>query len=81
MGKAISIAGWLVFIGAVIGAICRTGPDDPVTASMKESGVYKPVITVLAVVLALLLIWVIREMRRTIKLRRQLDDLQKRKGW
>jgi hypothetical protein len=80
MGKAISKAGCLLFIAAVIGAIFRTGPDDPVTASMKASGVYYSFVKVLCGLTGIVLIWLIYEIRVTVKLHRKLEDLKRRRG-
>ena len=56
MGKRLSMLGWLVFIAALIGAIFRTGPDDPMTASLKASGDYRPTMTILGVLIGVAVI-------------------------
>jgi len=79
MGKAISKAGWLLFIAAAVGAFVRTGSDDPLTATLKASGVYQPAMLGLAIVFGLILIWLIREMRVGVRLQRKLNELKARK--
>ena len=51
MGKHISMLGWVIFIVALFGGIGRTGPDDPITASMKASGTYGSVLTILGLLI------------------------------
>lgn len=80
MSKRISKLGWMVFIATALGAIFRTGPDDPMTASLKASGDYQPVMTVLGVLIATAVIWLIWEMRVTVKLQKKLDELKRRKS-
>jgi membrane protein YqaA with SNARE-associated domain len=79
MGNAASKAGWLIFVFALAGAVLHTGPDDPITAGMKSSGVYQPLMVLLSVVLVLLLVWLACMMKKTVAMRRHLDEL-KRKG-
>lgn len=79
MNKAAAIAGWAVFLFALVGAAMRTGPDDPMTANLKASGLYQPFLVIMWVTVALLLIWATFMMRRTVKMRRDLDHF-KRKG-
>jgi phosphotransferase system glucose/maltose/N-acetylglucosamine-specific IIC component len=79
MGKGVSIAGWLVFIAAVLGAIFRTGTDDPMTASLKASGSYQKAMTVLGILIVAAVVWLIREMWVTVKLQKKLNDLKRRK--
>ncbi|HZL26971.1 MAG TPA: hypothetical protein VFC39_10605 [Acidobacteriaceae bacterium] len=79
MNNAASKAGWLIFLFALAGAALRTGPDDPITAGLKSSGAYQPLMVLLSVVLVLLLIWMACMMKKTAAMRRHLDEL-KRKG-
>lgn len=79
MGKRMSNLGWLIFIIALIGAICRTGPDDPITASMKASGAYGPFMTIVGILIGVVVLWLIWEMRKTVKLARKLEELKKRR--
>ena len=79
MGKRISMIGWVVFIVALIGATCRTGPEDPITASMKASGAYGPFMTILGVLMGLALLWLIWEMRKTVKLARKLEEIKRKR--
>jgi membrane protein YqaA with SNARE-associated domain len=80
VGNAASKAGWLIFLVALLGAALRTGPDDPITAGLKSSGLYQPLLVVLCVVLRLLLMWLVRLMKSTVAMRRHLDELENRKG-
>jgi uncharacterized membrane protein len=80
MGKRISMLGWLVFIVALIGAACRTGPADPITASIKASGAYGPMMTILGVLIVVAVLWLIWEMRKTVKLARKLEELKRRRA-
>jgi hypothetical protein len=79
MGKRLSMLGWLVFIAALIGAIFRSGPDDPMTASLKASGDYQPTMTILGVLIGVAVIWLIWEMRKTVKLARKLEKLKRKR--
>lgn len=79
MGKRLSMLGWLVFIIALVGAICRTGPDDPMTASLKALGDYQPMMTILGILIGVAVLWLIWEIRKTVKLARKLEEM-KRKG-
>jgi hypothetical protein len=80
MSKRISMLGWIVFVVALIGAIGRTGPDDPMTASVKASGAYGPFITILGVLIGVAVLWLIWEMRKTVKLARKLEELKRRRA-
>ena len=79
MGKRLSRLGWLIFVFALVGAYCRTGPDDPMTAAMKTSGAYEPVITTILVLTAFVALGVIWQMRRTVKLARKLEGIKRKR--
>ena len=80
MGNAASKVGWLIFMVALAGAALRTGPDDPMTAGMKSSGMYQPFLVVMGIVVGLLFIRLaFATSGKTVAMRRQLDEL-KRKG-
>jgi hypothetical protein len=79
MGKRLSMLGWLVFIVALIGAMCRTGPDDPMTASMKASAPYGPLMTILGILIGMAVLWLIWEIRKTVKLARRLEELKRKR--
>jgi hypothetical protein len=78
MGKAASKLGWLIFIGALVGAAFRTGPDDPMTAGMKSSGLYEPFMVTMSIIFLLTLIYIARLMRKTVSMRRHLDEPKKK---
>jgi hypothetical protein len=79
MGKAAK-AGWLIFLFALAGAALRTGPDDPITAGLKSSGVYQPFVIITCSIVVLALIRMAFIMRNIVALHRQLDELRRRKG-
>jgi uncharacterized membrane protein YccC len=79
MGKRLSMLGWLVFIAAIIGAIFRTGPDDPITASLKALGDYQPTMTILGVLIGVAILWLIWEIRKTVKLARKLEQVKRKR--
>lgn len=79
MGKTASIAGWMVFIAAILGAIFRKGPDGPITASMKASGAYQPAMTILAILIGQCVLLLIREVRKAVKAARTLEELRKKR--
>jgi hypothetical protein len=79
MGKRASNLGWLIFLIALIGAMCRAGPDDPITASMKVSGAYGSYMTILGVLIGVAVLWLIWEMRKTVKLAKKLEELKRKR--
>ena len=80
MGNAASKAGWLIFILALAGAALHKGPDDPITAGLKSSGIYQPLMVIFSVIIVLALLWMARIMKKTVAMRRHLDELKNQKG-
>lgn len=64
MGNAASKAGWLIFILALGGAMLHSGPDDPITAGLKSSGLYQPLMVILSTIIVLTLLWIARIMKK-----------------
>jgi hypothetical protein len=77
MGKFASTLGWVVFLCCIAGALTRTD-EDPISKSMKDAGVYGPVMTGLVVLLAILLLWLFATIRKGIRIER---DLEARRRW
>jgi hypothetical protein len=80
MGNAAAKAGWLIFLFAVAGAALHTGPDDPLTAGLKSSGVYRPYVIITCSIIVFALIRTAFIMHNIVALHRQLDELRRRKG-
>ena len=72
MSKLTAILGWLLLVVLVVAAIVRSGPDDPVTATLKHQGIYWQVVSGMIVILVLLLAYLITAMRRTVRLKAEL---------
>jgi hypothetical protein len=80
MSNVAAKAGWLIFLFALAGAAFRTGPDDPITAGLKSSGVYRPFVIITCSIIVLALIRTAFIMRNIVALHRQLDELRRKKG-
>ena len=79
MGKRISIAGWLVFIAAILGAILRNGSDDPETAAFKQADLYQPFLMTMYVAIGLAAFFLVREIRKAVKAQRTLDEIKRQR--
>jgi hypothetical protein len=79
MGKRISVAGWFVFIAAILGAIFRKGPDDPETAAIKQSDFYQAYLVAMCVLVGLAAFLLVREIRKGAKAHKKLEELKRQR--
>jgi hypothetical protein len=79
MGKRIAVFGWLVFFAAILGALFRSGPDDPETAALKQANLYQPFLMVMCALIGVGVLLIIREVRKAVKAQRTLDEIRRQR--